>query len=291
MTDSRADKKNRLDLLSVEGLALAARATRGRVVLALIGLQHRLLHHKTACDLRIVGNQVTTDLMRQSDLEVFVGEEPEKPSATGLGPNIGISRGRGFEVTVPVLADYTEIEPVILRALKRLGERGIKVEELGELKVDFEEVTLYATDNGRLAVGVEAEVAPVGNITGRIWGRSRGKVWLTADPVTEPGSEVVSVTNLEIFGDMDNNVGDLLVRVIQSENVTAQIQRELVEDFTKDYDEVIGKTRDGVRSVRLGGFDLSFTISEIEHGEIRATGKGLFMPVSAYGQVKTKVRK
>ena len=242
-------------------------------------------------DLRIVGSQVTTDLMLQSDLEVFVGEEPEKPTATVLGPNIGILRGRGFEVTVPVLADYKEIEPIILRALRRLADRGIQVEELGELKVDFEEVTLYATDNGRLAVGVEAEVAPVGNITGRIWGRSRGKVWLTADPVTEPGSEVVSVTNLEIFGDMDNNVGDLLVRVIQSENVTAQIQRELVEDFTKDYDEVIGKTRNGVRSVRLGGFDLSFTISAIEHGEIRATGKGLFMPVSAYGEVKTRVRK
>jgi Domain of unknown function (DUF4403) len=241
--------------------------------------------------LRIAGNQVTTNLMLQSDLEVFVGDEPEKPAATGLGPNIGILRGRGFEVTVPVLADYTEIEPVILRALKRLAERGIRVEELGELEVDFEAVTLYATENGRLAVGVEAEAAPVGNITGRIWGRSLGKVWLTADPVTEPGSEVVSVTNLEIFGDMDNNVGDLLVRVIQSPDVKAEIERELVEDFKSEYVEVIGKAREGIRSVRVGGFDLSFRIDTVEHGEVIATSEGLFMAVSANGGVTTRIRR
>jgi len=53
---------------------------------------------------------------------------------------------------------------------------------------------------------------------------------------------------------------------------------------------VIGKAREGIRSLKVGGFDLSFTIDNVEHGQVIATSKGLFMPVSANGGVTTKVK-
>ncbi|KEO90479.1 hypothetical protein EH31_10350 [Erythrobacter longus] len=239
---------------------------------------------------RIAANSISTDLMLRADLEVFVGEEPAQPDATPLSANVGVSGGRGFDVTIPVLADYAQVEPVILRALRRLADRGIAKEELGTLNVTFETVTLYATENGRIAVGVEAEVEPVGNITGRIWGRSRGVVWLTGTPVTAPNSEVIRVEGLQVFGDMNTDIGDLLVRVLASDEVRTEIEQALVEDFAKDYEDVIGKARRGIRSVRLGDFDLSFDVADIKHGKITATGAGLFMPVSAQGSVTTKIR-
>ncbi len=239
---------------------------------------------------RVIGRNITTDLMLRADLEVFVGQEPARPDATALGSNIGVQRGRGFDITVPVLADYSEIEPVILRALNRLAERGIAKEELGELDVIFNAVTVYATHGGRIAVGIEAEVEPIGNITGRIWGSSSGVVWLTGTPMTEPNSEVVQVKDLEVFGDMDSDVGDLLLRVLASDDVRMEIEKALIEDFRSDYDDVIGKARAGIRSVRVGDLNLSFDVSSIDHGAISATGQGLFMPVTASGSVTTQIR-
>jgi len=243
-----------------------------------------------ASGLRVVGRSLSTSLMLKADLEVFVGEQPAQPNIDPLSANAGVARGQGFDVTVPVLADYAEVEPVILRALRRLADRGIAKEELGTLDVKFGNVTLYATENGRIAVGVEAEVEPVGNITGRIWGKSRGVVWLTGNPVTDPNSEVVRIEGLEVFGDMDTDVGDLLVRALASEEVRTEIEQALVEDFAKEYEDVIGKARRGIGSVRLGGFDLSFDVATIEHGRITATGDGLFMPVRAIGDVTTRIR-
>ena len=48
MTNSSPYIKNRLDLLAVEGLALTTRAACGRIVLALVRLQHCLLHSTKA---------------------------------------------------------------------------------------------------------------------------------------------------------------------------------------------------------------------------------------------------
>lgn len=238
---------------------------------------------------RVAGSSILTDLMLKAKLNVIVGDEPSKPDAQPLGANIGVSRGRGFDVVVPVLADYAEVEPVILRALQKLADRGIANEDYGKLDVSFRNVTLYATENGRIAVGVEAAVEPIGSLTGRTWGKSRGVVWLTGTPVTEPNSEVVRVEGLEIFGNTDTEMGDLLIRVLESEEVKKEIERALVEDFARDYEDVIGKAQRGIGSVKLGAFNLSFDVDTIDHGAIIATGAGLFMPVSAKGGVTTKI--
>ncbi|WP_299295709.1 DUF4403 family protein [uncultured Erythrobacter sp.] len=239
--------------------------------------------------LQVGGNRLSLDVMLRANAELFVGDEPNRPEPTALPANMGIPRGSGYSLTVPVLADYDQVEPVILRALKRLAERGIERGNLGRLDVSFENVEVYATERGRIAVGIDAVVEPIGNITGRIWGRSRGTIWLTAEPISKPGSEIIRVRGLEVYGDMDRDVGDLLVRVIASDEVRTEIEDALVEDFQKDYQEILDRARKGLRTIKVGSVTLSFGVDSVEHGTITPTGQGLFMPVSATGSARISI--
>ena len=100
---------------------------------------------------------------------------------------------------------------------------------------------------------------------------------------------MVRIEALAIYGDMELGVAYLLVRILASDDVRALIERELVEDFSHDYDSVIGKAQKGIEAVNVGDLELSFDVKELEHGAISATGKGLFMPVSAKGSVATRL--
>lgn len=240
---------------------------------------------------RVSGREISADVMLRADLQVFVGDEPAAPEATALGPNLGVPQAPGFDVTVPVLADYREVEPVILRALRRFSDDGITIEGVGKINARFDNVTVYATENGRIAVGIEGEVARSGAMSDWFEVRSRGTVWLTGTPVSEPDSEIARIEGLEVFGDMDRGMGDLLVRILERKDVRGLIEGELVEDFSRDYNDVVGKARRGIEAVTVGDLELSFDVEELEHDEISATGAGLFMPVSAKGSVTTRVER
>ncbi len=238
---------------------------------------------------RVSGGRLSADVMLAAQTEIIVGEQPARPPATPLGGNVPVARESGFSAVLPVLADYAQIEPVILRKLHKLAQKGIEKEGLGRLEVEFEDVTMFATQGGKIAVGVTATVEPVGNRTGRIWGASNGLIWLVGKPVTEAGSEIVGIEDLRIYGDMDKATGDLLIRVMAGEDVRRAIQNALVEDFRKDYDDIVKQARAGIETVTVGEITLNFDIASIEHGEIQVTGKGLFMPIEAKGTARARL--
>ncbi len=239
---------------------------------------------------RASGNELIVEVMLQSATEVFVGEAPAVPEAAPLGNNLKIERDRGMHVSLPVLATYSELENPALRRLRRMAEEGLVIEGLGRLDVEFEGVTIYATDGGRVAVGITAIAEPVGQRTGRIWGRSRGEVWLIGTPRAEPDSKLVNVSGLQVYGDTDSSVGDLLVMLIGSKEVTSSIEQSLAQDFGEDYDRMVEFARDGLREVQLGEIELSVDIAEIGHGQIEASGAGLYMPLEVHGSVETRYR-
>ncbi|ABC62477.1 DUF4403 family protein [Erythrobacter litoralis] len=238
---------------------------------------------------RVAGRQLIADVMVAARTRVKVGERPEDVQRKALGPNAGITEGGGFRAVVPVMADYAELEPVLLRELGKLADKGIKREDLGRLELEFEDVEIFATDDDRLAVGIVAEVVPVGRRTGRSWGRTRGEVWLTGRAATQAGSEVVRIEDLRIFGDMDAISGDVLIRIMRREEVRSAIEAALVEDFRQDYARIAEKVRAGLADVGSGDIRLSITVDAIDHGEVQVTGQGLYLPVEARGRVEADV--
>jgi hypothetical protein len=239
---------------------------------------------------RVKQGNFTVDALLRAKTEIVVGEKPAQIKPSPLGQNAGVSRATGFKANFPVLADYRQVEPVILRALQKLAARGIEKKELGRIDAEFESVTLYPTTEGKIAVGVTATIDPIGNRTGSVWGTTKGQIWLTGTPVTKADSEVIQLQDLQIFGDTDSAVGDLLVRVMASDEVRQEIERALVEDFAKDYDDVINKAKAGIASIKVGTATLNLDISSVEHGQIQVTGDGLFMPVTASGSARVSLR-
>ncbi|MEL6486891.1 MAG: DUF4403 family protein [Pseudomonadota bacterium] len=239
-----------------------------------------------AGSLSVSRSNIAADLMLGAALELKVGDRLEPAEPGPLGANIGIASPPGFDLSVPVLADYRELEPVILKALRKLSADELIGDDSAGIEAEFKSVELYATQNGRLAVGIEAHVVPTGDFS---WARAGGTIWLTGEPMTKEGSEVLSIENLKVYGDMDRNAGDLLLGLMDRPVVKNLIQKALVTDFRKDYDEVVLKAEKGLKSVKVGTARLSFDVEEFEHGVILVTGAGLYMPVTARGAVSTRV--
>ena len=219
--------------------------------------------------------------------ETFVGAEaPEAQKPVTLPPQIPVPRNTGLRFHIPVLADYRELEPVVLRALRKLNAKGIRIQDVGHVNADFRKVTVFATDEGRLAIGVDAVVEPVGQRLGTRWGKAKGKVWLTGVPITEPNSEIVRVRDVAIFGGTDRVATNLLLAVAGSDAVRQEIASSLTQDFTKDYRKVLMAAQKAIGDRQIGNFRLTVSIDEVTHDLIEVTGAGLFMPVTVNGTGK-----
>lgn len=235
----------------------------------------------------VEGRNLRLNIAAQAYTETFVGAEVPKPDApTPLPPQIPVPKATGLRFHIPVVADYSELEPVILRALRKLNAKGITIENVGSVNADFQSVTVYATDEGRLAVGVEAEVEPVGKRIGTRWGKAKGKVWLTAVPISEANSQVVRVSDLQIVGGTDRAAANLLLSLANSPAVRQEIAGALTQDFNKDYQKLLGKIQKAIGERQEGNFRMTVRIDEVNHDPIQVTGAGLFMPVVVKGAGK-----
>jgi hypothetical protein len=232
----------------------------------------------------VEGRNLNLKIAAEVFAETFVGAEAPKPETPGpLPPQIPVPKASGLRFHIPVVADYRELEPVVLRALRKLNDKGIRVEGVGHVNADFQKVTVFATDEGRLAVGVNAVVEPVGERLGTRFGKVHGQAWLTGVPISEPNSQVVRVRDVQIFGGTDRAAANLLLSVANSESVRQEIASSLTQDFTKDYQKVLTAAQKAVRDKQVGNFRLMIAVDEVDHDLIQVTGAGLFMPVTVKG--------
>ncbi|KRA84407.1 DUF4403 family protein [Altererythrobacter sp. Root672] len=238
---------------------------------------------------RVDGRKVILTVGVEAKTETFVGDEPPAPTPTPLPRQLANVQDVGLNFFMPVVADYAQLEPVVLRELRKLAAKGIKLEGVGSVNAQFNAVTIYATDDGRLAVGIDADVEPIGERTGVSFGKSKGKVWLTGLPISEADSQVVRIKDLQIFGQTDGMATNLLLRLASSESVLERIAGSLEEDFTKDYDKVLGKAQRAVAGRQEGRFLLSAQIDEVHHDTVQVTGAGLFTPVRVNGRGQIKL--
>ncbi len=178
-----------------------------------------------------------------------------------------------------MLADFAQLEPVVHRTLVKLAAKGITLTGIGPVDAEFGKVTIYATDGGRLAVGVETKVKARNGLIGA----AHGEIWLSAVPYNEVNSQVVRVRDLRIAGRTDNKAVNLLFSLFDDAVVQERIRAALTHDFAKDYEKVLLAARKATSGRREGGFVLSADISSVENGPIKVTGQGLFLPVRALG--------
>lgn len=235
----------------------------------------------------VAGRKVTLTVALLAETETFVGDRPDTPTPTELPPQIAIPRATGLSFFMPVFADYAELEPPLLKALRKLATKGIHIDGVGSVNAQFDKVTIYATGNNRLAIGIDAEIEPIGERTGISFGKTKGRVWLTGVPISQANSRVIRVTDLQIHGNTDGMATNLLLLLASTDSVREQIAGAITEDFSKDYDKVLGKAQRAIADKQVGRFRLAATIEQVNHEAVQVTGAGLFMPavVTGRGQI------
>lgn len=229
---------------------------------------------------RLNGQRLTVDLGMEAMAETFVSGKPAANAATPLPNLVRENPAPHFDVRVPVIADYAELEPVVLRALVKRSQRPFDIPAIGAVDVKFGAVTAYGTTGNRVAVGID--VAAMARA--RQGKPTRGKIWLTATPVTTAGSAVVRFADVQVTGDTDAVSGDLLLALARRDNFAPLIAEALTQNLTKDLTELEGKIRKVTAERREGAFFIRTQIDRFETGQITAYGTGLFMPVRLIGR-------
>lgn len=218
--------------------------------------------------------------------ETFVGDRPADPVATPLPPPMPVTGKYKLNFFIPVLADYAQLEPVVLRTLVKRAQKGITLAGIGPVDVQFDKVTIYATTGGHLAVGIVARAKAEGHALLS----TKGEVWLTAVPYNVPNSQLVRARDVAIAAHADNRITNLLIALFSDASVRDSIAQGLSHDFAPDYTRVLGAARKAIGARREGDFLLSADVASVENGTLSVTGKGLFMPVRATGQATIAYR-
>jgi hypothetical protein len=218
--------------------------------------------------------------------ETFVGDRPSDPVATPLPPPATKIGKYGLNFFIPVLADYAQLEPVVLRVLVKRAQKGITLSRIGPVDVQFDKVTVYATTGGHLAVGIVAQA----KARDHMLLSTKGEVWLTAVPYNVPNSQLVRARDVAIAAHTDNRLTNLLIALFSDASIRDSIAQGLSHDFAPDYTRVLGAARKAIGSRRQGDFLLSADLTSVENGTLSVTGAGLFMPVRATGQATIAYR-
>ena len=230
------------------------------------------------------GRQLEMTLSAQTITETFIGNRPADPQITPLPPPGRAVADKGLRFHIPVLADYSELEPVVERALTKLAAKGISLESIGPVDVQFGKVTIYATQGGKLAVGIKASA----DVTRSPLKRTKGEIWLSAIPYNQSDSQIIKVRDLQIAARTDSKAVNLLISLFSDAQVLAEINTALTEDFNKDYEKVLVAARKAIAQRREGDFTLSAQVDKVSHGSVLVTGSGLFLPVDVTGKASIR---
>lgn len=229
------------------------------------------------------GGKLRLRLGMEAGTETFVGPRPQDPAATPLPPLVRESKGSKLRFFIPVIADYAQLEPVVLKALVKRSGRPFELPGIGPVKARFDKITAYGTDRGRIAMGLTVAAAPVGSAAETV-----GVVWVSARPVNEPGSQKVSFTDLEVRGNTNGIGGDILVQLANSPTLVDSIAESLTQNFTRDFEKLLGKVQRAIVEKREGDFVIHADIGQVTTGTLRAAGQGLYLPVWAEGTARVE---
>jgi len=236
----------------------------------------------------VQGRQMLVDIALSARMETRVGARPDNPEPVPLPPPVPDLGSEGLSVEVPVMVDYDQLEGVVMRALADFAKDGVTLPGVGTVDAEFHAVEIYATENRRIAVGINATVTPREGLSAR-YGSADGQAWLTGLPYNAENSAVLAIRDLALAGDTDRRTVDLLLALFANEQVRATIEQALVGDFSAHYARIVEHAREAVADIEGDGLALSITIDEVRHGRVQATGAGLFLPVAVRGEGRLAV--
>ncbi len=234
----------------------------------------------------VQGRQLVLRLGMKALTETFVGDRPADPARIALPSVRPLAADTGeLQFYVPVIADYAELEPVIGKALVKRSVRPFTVPGIGDVFVRFGKVTAYGTSNGRIAVGLEFAALDTDLRTGK----SHGTIWLTGLPINPPNTRQINFTEVTVDGATDSTGTNLLLKLANTPAFAETIAEALAQNFTKDYDKLLGKIDRAIDEKREGNLVIRADIQNVRTGSLKAAGNGLYLPVWGTGRASIQL--
>jgi len=230
-------------------------------------------------------SNLVLNLAMEANTRTYLGERPDAPLPTSLPPNEAPDGADRLDVFLPVLSEYALLEPIVLRELRKLDERGIVLPGIGRVQGEFEAVEIYPTHDGRIAVGIDLVMTPLEGAASR-YGTVAGELWLTGKVEGDYDSQQISVAQLQVYGDTDRLASDLLLSFARSPELDARLEAALQENFDREYARVLEVAGAALEEVRIGDFVLVAEIDNVNHGQIRAAAQGLYLPIALQGNAR-----
>jgi hypothetical protein len=225
--------------------------------------------------------KVTLRLALRAITETYVGDRPPDPPRTPLPP---LERIEGppprLTFFIPVIADYRQLEPVLMNALRKREQRPFAVPGVGPVWAKFNKATIYGSTKGRIAVGLNFSATDEANSLGK----AQATVWMTAVPINRPNSREVRFTEFEVRGSTDRIGGDLVIDMADAPGLGNTIAQALTQNFEKDYDKLMAKIGRAISEKREGDFLIRAKVEEVQTGSLKAAGQGLYLPVRGTGR-------
>jgi predicted small lipoprotein YifL len=229
---------------------------------------------------QVTDNRLVLRLGLRAITETYVDDRPPDPPRTPLPPLTPLADQPGRTVFfIPVVADYRQLEPVLLKALTKRSARPFAVPGVGPIFATFNKVTAYGTSNGHIAVGLNLSASDEANTVGK----ARATVWLTAKPINQPNSRQVAFTQFAVTGSTDRTGGNLVIKLANTPGLSATIAQALTQNFERDYDKLMAKIDRAIQQKREGDFIIRANIEDIRTGSLKASGQGLYLPVWGTG--------
>ncbi len=236
---------------------------------------------------RIDGQTIRLNLGMKALTEAFVGNKPAPPSPAPLPNMTRMDRKPGkVSFVVPVVADYRQLEPVLLRALVKRSARPFSLPGVGDVRAEFRKVTIYATKDDRIAVGIVFAAREIGSRDAA----TTGTVWLTGEPTNAKNSRAVQIEDLKVSGTTDMTGGDLILQLVNAPGIKSFVAASLAQNFEKDFDDLLRKVKAAVSSTQEGDFAISADITRVTTGKISVTGAGLFLPARIEGTARVALQ-
>ena len=234
----------------------------------------------------VQGHQLVLRLGMKALTETFVGDRPADPARIALPSVHPLAADTGkLQFYVPVIADYAELEPVIAKALVKRSARPFTVPGVGDVFVAFGKVTAYGTNNGRIAVGLEFTALDADRRTTK----SHGTIWLTGLPINQANTRQINFSDVSVDGATDSTGTNLLLKLANTPAFSDTIAGALAQNFTDDYDKLLGKIDRAIADKREGNLLIRADIQNVRTGSLKAAGNGLYLPVWGTGRASIQV--
>jgi hypothetical protein len=227
----------------------------------------------------IANGRLRLNLELRATTATHVGRRPAPPRPTPLPPLRPLETAVGnLAFFIPVYADYDVLEPVLMKALRKRAQRPFAVPGFDPVRARFDDVEIFGTSNGRIAVGLTFAALEEGDDE-----PTRGTVWMTGKPMTQDNSRAVGFEDFSVSGTTDMTGGDLVLDLVNAPGVARMIAAMLAQNFERDYVKLIDKVSLAIANRRQDRIVVRASLKRARTGQLQAAGQGLYLPVWAEG--------